>query len=217
MKEELAKVNRRGILTINSQPNINGKPSTDPIVGWGPDGGYVFQKVGFEEAAADVSEEVPSADVEQRPSRKMQVRPNWQAYLEFFTSSENVRALQTVLKNYGQRVNYHIVNVKGENITNAHEMQPNAVTWGIFPGREIIQPTVVDPVSFMYWKDEAFALWIEQWAKLYEEESPSRMILQYMHDNYYLVNLVDNDFPLDSCLWQVLEDVHTLLNCPAEP
>ncbi|XP_077787158.1 methylenetetrahydrofolate reductase (NADPH)-like isoform X3 [Podarcis muralis] len=141
----------------------------------------------------------------------------WKAYLEFFTSSENVRALQTVLKNYGQRVNYHIVNVKGENITNAHEMQPNAVTWGIFPGREIIQPTVVDPVSFMYWKDEAFALWIEQWAKLYEEESLSRMILQYMHDNYYLVNLVDNDFPLDSCLWQVLEDVHTLLNCPAEP
>nr|XP_028572254.1 methylenetetrahydrofolate reductase-like [Podarcis muralis] len=45
MKEELAKVNRRGILTINSQPNINGKPSTDPIVGWGPGGGYVFQKV----------------------------------------------------------------------------------------------------------------------------------------------------------------------------
>nr|XP_028572259.1 methylenetetrahydrofolate reductase-like [Podarcis muralis] len=54
----------------------------------------------------------------------------WKAYLEFFTSSENVRALQTVLKNYGQRVNYHIVNVKGENITNAHEMQPNAVTLG---------------------------------------------------------------------------------------
>lgn len=45
MKEELAKINRRGILTINSQPNINGKSSTDPIVGWGPEGGYVFQKV----------------------------------------------------------------------------------------------------------------------------------------------------------------------------
>lgn len=46
LKEELEKVNRRGVLTINSQPNINGKPSTDPIVGWGPAGGYVFQKVG---------------------------------------------------------------------------------------------------------------------------------------------------------------------------
>nr|XP_056721062.1 methylenetetrahydrofolate reductase (NADPH) [Euleptes europaea] len=180
LKEELATVNKRGILTINSQPNINGKPSTDPIVGWGPSGGYVFQK----------------------------------AYLEFFTSSETVTALQTVLKKYGQRVNYHIVNVKGENITNAHDLQPNAVTWGIFPGREIVQPTVVDPVSFMYWKDEAFALWIEQWAKLYEEESPSRMIVQYIHDNYYLVNLVDNDFPLDNCLWQVVEDTFELLNCP---
>ena len=39
---------------------------------------------------------------------------------------------------------------QGHNLTNAHDMQPNAVTWGIFPGREIVQPTVVDPVSFMY-------------------------------------------------------------------
>ena len=46
LKDELEKVNRRGVLTINSQPNINGKPSSDPIAGWGPAGGYVFQKVG---------------------------------------------------------------------------------------------------------------------------------------------------------------------------
>ncbi|XP_058575049.1 methylenetetrahydrofolate reductase (NADPH) isoform X6 [Neofelis nebulosa] len=180
MKEELLRVNRQGILTINSQPNINGKPSSDPIVGWGPSGGYVFQK----------------------------------AYLEFFTSRETVGALLQVLKKYELRVNYHIVDVKGENITNAPELQPNAVTWGIFPGREIIQPTVVDPVSFMFWKDEAFALWIEQWGKLYEEESPSRMIIQYIHDNYFLVNLVDNEFPLDNCLWQVVEDTFELLNRP---
>ncbi|XP_028342418.1 methylenetetrahydrofolate reductase (NADPH) isoform X1 [Physeter macrocephalus] len=182
MKEELLRVNRRGILTINSQPNINGKPSSDPIVGWGPGGGYVFQK----------------------------------AYLEFFTSRETVEALLQVLKKYELRVNYHIVDVKGDNITNAPELQPNAVTWGIFPGREIIQPTVVDPVSFMFWKDEAFALWIEQWGKLYEEESPSRMIIQYIHDNYFLVNLVDNEFPLDSCLWQVVEDTFELLNRPPQ-
>ncbi|XP_020951003.1 methylenetetrahydrofolate reductase isoform X4 [Sus scrofa] len=180
MKEELLRVNRRGILTINSQPNINGKPSSDPVVGWGPSGGYVFQK----------------------------------AYLEFFTARETVEALLQVLKKYELRVNYHIVDVKGENITNAPELQPNAVTWGIFPGREIIQPTVVDPVSFMFWKDEAFALWIEQWGKLYEEESPSRMLIQYIHDNYFLVNLVDNEFPLDNCLWQVVEDTFELLNRP---
>ncbi|XP_043931178.1 methylenetetrahydrofolate reductase [Protopterus annectens] len=182
LKEQLEKVNRKGVLTINSQPNINGKPSTDPVVGWGPSGGYVFQK----------------------------------AYLEFFTSSENVAALLKVLKKYEPRVNYHIVNVKGKNITNIPELQPNAVTWGIFPGREIIQPTVVDPVSFMYWKDEAFALWIEQWAKLYEEESPSRMIIQYIHDNYYLINLVDNDFPLENCLWNIIDDMFELLQTSTE-
>ncbi|XP_012887309.1 PREDICTED: methylenetetrahydrofolate reductase [Dipodomys ordii] len=180
MKEELLRVNRQGILTINSQPNINGKPSSDPVVGWGPSGGYVFQK----------------------------------AYLEFFTSRETVEALLQVLKKYELRVNYHIVDVKGENITNAPELQPNAVTWGIFPGREIIQPTVVDPVSFMFWKDEAFALWIEQWGKLYDEESPSRAIIQHIHDNYFLVNLVDNEFPLDNCLWQVVEDTFELLTRP---
>ncbi|XP_064423771.1 methylenetetrahydrofolate reductase isoform X2 [Latimeria chalumnae] len=138
------------------------------------------------------------------------------AYLEFFTSSENVTALLQVLKKYEPRVNYHIVNVRDKNITNSTDLQPNAVTWGIFPGREIIQPTVVDPVSFMYWKDEAFALWIEQWAKLYEEETPSRMIIQYIHDNYYLVNLVDNDFLLENCLWQVIEDMFELLAIPVE-
>ncbi|KAK2495497.1 hypothetical protein MC885_020270 [Smutsia gigantea] len=141
-------------------------------------------------------------------------RNGCRAYLEFFTSPETVEALLQVLKKYELRVNYHIVDVKGENITNAPELQPNAVTWGIFPGREIIQPTVVDPVSFMFWKDEAFALWTEQWGKLYEEESPSRMIIQYIHDNYFLVNLVDNEFLLDNCLWQVVEDTFELLNRP---
>lgn len=65
-------------------------------------------------------------------------------------------------------------------------------------------------------QDEAFALWIEQWAKLYEEESPSRMIIKYIHDNYFLVNLVDNDFPLDNCLWQVIDDMFQLLDAPPE-
>ena len=45
------------------------------------------------------------------------------------------------------------VRLKGEiNVTNCDSEQPNAVTWGVFPGKEIIQPTVVDPISFLYWK-----------------------------------------------------------------
>ena len=42
---ELIDANRHGFLTINSQPRVNAAPSTDPVVGWGNPGGYIFQKV----------------------------------------------------------------------------------------------------------------------------------------------------------------------------
>ena len=45
LSTQLAHVNKYGVLTINSQPAVNAKPSTDPIVGWGSKGGYVYQKV----------------------------------------------------------------------------------------------------------------------------------------------------------------------------
>lgn len=51
---------------------------------------------------------------------------------------------------------------------------------------------MVDPVSFKVWKDEAFALWREQWGKLYAEGSRSWNLLAAIADDYYLVNLVDN-------------------------
>ena len=44
--ERLASLNHRGVLTINSQPAVNGAPSDDSVHGWGPHGGYVYQKVG---------------------------------------------------------------------------------------------------------------------------------------------------------------------------
>lgn len=39
IKEQLVALNRRGFLTINSQPKVNGAPSSDPEVGWGGPGG----------------------------------------------------------------------------------------------------------------------------------------------------------------------------------
>ena len=35
-------------------------------------------------------------------------------------------------------------------MTNANVYSSNAVTWGAFPGSEILQPTVVDPVAFSF-------------------------------------------------------------------
>ena len=173
IKDQLAAVNRKGILTVNSQPAVNCAPSTDPKVGWGPPGGFVFQK----------------------------------AYLEFFTKEENVKALLQVLKRY-PGVNFQVINHDGSfNCTNIEKMRPNAVTWGVFPGCEVKQPTIVDPVSFQAWSEEAFGLWNEQWASLYEPESSSRQVIDDIVHNYYLVNLVDNNFPLGNCLWNLLDDM----------
>ena len=60
-----------------------------------------------------------------------------------------------VLKRYPS-VNFHVVNHDGSlKCTNNEKLQPNAVTWGVYPGCEVKQPTIVDPVSFRAWSEEA--------------------------------------------------------------
>jgi methylenetetrahydrofolate reductase (NADPH) len=41
---QLSQLTRRGLWTVGSQPAVDGAPSTDAAVGWGPAGGWVFQK-----------------------------------------------------------------------------------------------------------------------------------------------------------------------------
>ncbi|GAA93542.1 uncharacterized protein L969DRAFT_89200 [Mixia osmundae IAM 14324] len=156
--EALAKMNLAGYLTINSQPVVDGAPSSDPVHGWGPRGGYVYQK----------------------------------AYLEFFCKAEQATAL---FKRFEAEpsITYYAVNKQGDLRTNTATEGPNAVTWGVFPCREIAQPTIVEQTSFMAWKDEAFELG-SQWAKLYPAESASRELISSFFDNCYLINIVDNDY-----------------------
>lgn len=161
LKASLVKINKSGFLTVNSQPRVNGVDSSDPAVGWGGPGGYVYQK----------------------------------AYLEFFCSPQSFERLEKALAEF-PALTYMATNVKGQPQGNMPkgERVINAVTWGVFPNKEITQPTVVDSESFQYWKDEAFALWKSQWQTIYEEGSASWELIQSIHDNYLLVNIVDNDF-----------------------
>jgi len=46
--DQLQLLNGNGFLTINSQPRVNGASSTHEIFGWGPKGGYVYQKAYLE-------------------------------------------------------------------------------------------------------------------------------------------------------------------------
>lgn len=44
IQEHLVKLNAKGWWTVASQPAVNGARSTDEVFGWGPRGGFVFQK-----------------------------------------------------------------------------------------------------------------------------------------------------------------------------
>lgn len=75
----------------------------------------------------------------------------FQAYLEFFVQPDLLAALLPLIERDGN-VTYYAINKRGDLRTNTHSDGPNAVTWGVFPGKEIIQPTIVEAVSFMAWK-----------------------------------------------------------------
>jgi methylenetetrahydrofolate reductase (NADPH) len=115
------------------------------------------------------------------------------AYLEFFCCPEKFQSLTERLEK-DPDVTYYAVTKTGDLVTNNTRPGPNAVTWGVFPGKEIVQPTIVELVSFIAWKDEAFELG-HQWAELYKDIAPesARFIHQIM-DSWYLVNIVNNDF-----------------------
>merc|ERR1719327_1840465 len=116
ISKTLVKYNRLGLLTINSQPRVNGSLSTDPYVGWGPAGGFVYQK----------------------------------AYVEFFCSPESLEKLIKGIDDEKLRfLSFTAVNRAGQVRSNVDDRNVNAVTWGIFPGKEVVQPTVVDYQSFL--------------------------------------------------------------------
>ncbi|KAJ6908840.1 hypothetical protein NC651_019039 [Populus alba x Populus x berolinensis] len=115
------------------------------------------------------------------------------AYLEFFCSKEKLNALVERCKAF-PLVTYMAVNRGGSWISNVALTDVNAVTWGVFPAKEISQPTVVDPTSFSVCKDEAFEIWSRGWASLYPEGDPSRTLLEEVQNSYFLVSLVENDY-----------------------
>jgi len=154
LKQDLINLNSRCILTINSQPPVDGAKSTHPTFGWGPKGGYVYQK----------------------------------AYLEVLIPPNLVESLISRIESK-QDTTYFAVNQDGHLKTNTpSDSGPNALTWGVFPGKEIVQPTIVETVSFLAWKDEFYRLG-EDWSRCYETDSAARRVLGKMMEEWWLVNI----------------------------
>ena len=99
------------------------------------------------------------------------------AYLELFCAKDKLDQLVEKIKAF-PALTYIAVNKDGESFSNIPANAVNAVTWGVFPGKEIIQPTVVDSASFMVWKDEAFEIWTRGWGCLFPEGDSSRELLE---------------------------------------
>ncbi|TQV99220.1 methylenetetrahydrofolate reductase [Cordyceps javanica] len=179
----LAALNAKGWWTVASQPAVNGIRSADATFGWGPANGFVFQK----------------------------------AFLEFFISSADWTALQATLQRPGVRevVCFYASNARGDFLssdnsgsaaattTSISTSSTNAVTWGVFPGKEIVTPTIIEEVSFRAWCEEAFGIW-DEWSRVYGKGSPSATLLSGIRDDYWLVNIIHHDFVDQQALWDLL-------------
>ncbi|CAH6723274.1 methylenetetrahydrofolate reductase 2 [[Candida] jaroonii] len=182
MTDDLISLNKKGFITINSQPPLNATKSNDKVYGWGPKNGYVFQK----------------------------------QYLEFFCHKDTLNQLLNNIDSFNSTDNnariltYYMVDKSGDLVTNTKEGDINAVTWGVFPGEEIVQPTIVERNSFLAWKDEAFSL-IEEWVRIFEsdmakdfikgKETEVQNFIKFMKsfgDDFVLCNVVNNNFTDDS-------------------
>ncbi|TBU35607.1 MTHFR-domain-containing protein [Dichomitus squalens] len=166
----LEKLTSKGWWTVGSQPAINGAPSTDEVVGWGPRGGYVYQK----------------------------------CFVEFFVAEQDVNRIARKVDSEGAGwISYFAGTAKGDVLTNVPEGGRNAVTWGVFPGQEIAQTTIIEKESFLSWKDEAFSIW-DEWASFYPPESQERRLLEDVRDKRWLVSLVHHDYMDPNALWTFL-------------
>ncbi|KAI1214882.1 MTHFR-domain-containing protein [Annulohypoxylon truncatum] len=178
----LIQLNRRGWWTVASQPAVNGLRSSDPVFGWGPQHGFVFQK----------------------------------AFVEFFVPSAQWKVLLDKLRSpqVAGQVTFYAANAAGDFISSdltggavaAGELQEsstNAVTWGVFPGKEIITPTIIEEVSFRAWSEEAYGIFAE-WAQVYGKGSESEKLLEDARADSWLVNIIHHDYVDKDALWNLL-------------
>ena len=208
--ELLSLVEGKGWWTIASQPAVNGLPSSDRIHGWGPKSGFVFQKPFVEfflpifQWKENLRPHLLSADYRDQVS--------WYAVTQdssTYESSADYRDLPPPPKtstSLSTTTASYLDTSKGQSVsigTKKPEPEVNAVTWGAFPGKEIVTPTIIEEVSFRSWGEEAFGIWRE-WERCFALRGESREFLRSMRESIILVNVIGHDFQNLGALWEIL-------------
>mmetsp|Transcript_21483 Transcript_21483/g.87675 ORF Transcript_21483/g.87675 Transcript_21483/m.87675 type:complete len:492 (-) Transcript_21483:54-1529(-) len=114
------------------------------------------------------------------------------AYVEFFAPKDQLEALIESAKEH-PTVSISALSSQTDTIVPKTMDFATAATWGVFPNHEILQPWVLDPVSFKAWSDEAFGIW-RSLAIHYGLGSTSSKTINRVADTYYLVSMLDNDY-----------------------
>jgi methylenetetrahydrofolate reductase (NADPH) len=126
------------------------------------------------------------------------------AFVEFFAPQRDVNELiERMGPTAASGLTYYAGNRAGDFRTNMAQGDANAVTWGVFVGKEIVTTTLIEEMSFKAWKDEAFGLWNE-WEHLYPCESASRDLIRKVADERWLVSIVHHDYKDPAGLWEFL-------------
>lgn len=188
-QELLSLIEKNGYWTIASQPAVNAAKSDHPVFGWGPRGeGFVFQK----------------------------------AFVEFFCPGNEWLKLREKLVNIPEEeISWMAVDCEGRfestetassETGNVVSSKPdrrnsgvNAVTWGVFRGKEIITPTIIEAESFRAWAEEAYSIW-QEWRRCFPRGSENEQCLERCRRDIVLVNVVGHKFIEDDGkrLWKLL-------------
>ncbi|EXJ92097.1 methylenetetrahydrofolate reductase (NADPH) [Capronia epimyces CBS 606.96] len=191
--ELLALIEKKGYWTLASQPAVDGVRSDDETFGWGPPGeGFVFQK-------AFVEFFCPRQEWEHH-LRPLLIKYGSEqvGWLKtdangVFESSEQLEA-ETQRRSSTLGVNSHQVTPStGTNGNGGGGGGVNAVTWGVFRGKEIVSPTIIEAESFRAWGEEAYSVWSE-WRKCFPRGSQEEQFLERMRQESVLVNVVGQNF-----------------------
>jgi methylenetetrahydrofolate reductase (NADPH) len=192
IRTELLALIEKGYWTVASQPAVDGVRSDDEVFGWGPKGeGFCFQRpfceflTTKEKWEKEVRPKLAKVTIEEASWMKTDAHGVYESS-DGITSGRSVQSKTTSKRAPGTSV-------------------VNAVTWGVFRGREIITPTIIESESFRAWAEEAFTLFSE-WAACFKRGSAECTFLEHMKDNTVLVSVVGQRYVGEEGvrLWQLL-------------
>ncbi|KAI0398055.1 methylenetetrahydrofolate reductase 2 [Xylariaceae sp. FL0594] len=194
--DQLLRLNQRGLWTVASQPAVDGVRSEDPTFGWGPRNGFIFQK-------AFVEFFIPSAAWE--TLQKKLISPEVRGMVTYYAANSAGKFLSSDLSGGVASSKAARTAEATNNGYSTGESSANAVTWGVFPGKEIVTPTIIEEVSFRAWAEEAFGIFGE-WARVYNKASESAKFLEAAREDSWLVNIVHHDYMDKDALWDILSE-----------